>query len=223
MEKDNRKYRICFIDYMWYVAEIWHERERTNLNGRMLLFWCWLFVLLIPLGVPPILRLFGWMIGLAIVIPLCFLPDLFCKLRYTAGRREALREHYGKMKHPGRKARQNSSYRYRPDRGKCSADVPPRIYTLGMMKRQENKQRFYLWDYLWWMGEKLEQARRTGRVDGEMMLSIYIFALLIFPMMTVTIRLFRVCRHCCHVSFLALSHLPLCRSSAGFTNGEAKQ
>ena len=38
MEKDNRKYRICFIDYMWYVAEIWHERERTNLNGRMLLF-----------------------------------------------------------------------------------------------------------------------------------------------------------------------------------------
>ena len=103
MEKDNRKYRICFIDYMWYVAEIWHERERTNLNGRMLLFWCWLFVLLIPLGVPPILRLFGWMIGLAIVIPLCFLPDLFCKLRYTAGRREALRELYGKMKHPGRK------------------------------------------------------------------------------------------------------------------------
>ncbi|RGS57829.1 hypothetical protein, partial [Phocaeicola vulgatus] len=41
--------------------------------------------------------------SLAIVIPLCFLPDLFCKLRYTAGRREALREHYGKMKHPGRK------------------------------------------------------------------------------------------------------------------------
>ena len=38
MEKDNRKYRICFIDYMWYVAEIWHEREHTNLNGRMLLF-----------------------------------------------------------------------------------------------------------------------------------------------------------------------------------------
>lgn len=58
-----------------------------------------------------------------------------------------------------------------------------------MMKRQENKQRFYLWDYLWWMGEKWKQARRTGRVDGEMMLSIYIFALLIFPMMIVTIRL----------------------------------
>ena len=59
-----------------------------------------------------------------------------------------------------------------------------------MMKPQEHKRRFYLWDYLWWMGEKWKQARRTGRVDGEMMLSIYIFALLIFPMMTVTIRLF---------------------------------
>ena len=58
MDKDNRKYRICFIDYMWYVA---------------------------------------------IVMILCFLPDLFCQLRYTAGRREALREYYGKMKHPGRK------------------------------------------------------------------------------------------------------------------------
>ena len=45
-------------------------------------------------------------------------------------------------------------------------------------KRQENKQRFYLWDYLWWMGEKWKQARRTGRVDGEMMLSIYILSLI---------------------------------------------
>ena len=69
MEKDNRKYRICFIDYMWYVAEIWHEREHNNLNGKALLFLCWLFVILIPLGIPPVLRLFGWMIALAIVIP----------------------------------------------------------------------------------------------------------------------------------------------------------
>ena len=58
------------------------------------------------------------------------------------------------------------------------------------MKRQEHKRRFYFWDYLWWMGEKWKQARRTSKVDGEMMLSIYIFALSIFPMMTVTIRLF---------------------------------
>ncbi len=58
-----------------------------------------------------------------------------------------------------------------------------------MMKPQKHNRRFYFWDYLWWMGEKWKQARRTSRVDGEMMLSIYIFVLLIFLMMIVTIRL----------------------------------
>ena len=90
-------------DYMWYVAEIWHEREHTNLNGRMLLLFCWLFAILVPLGTPLMFRYFSWIVAFAIVMILCFLPDLFCQLRYTAGRREALREYYGKMKHPGRK------------------------------------------------------------------------------------------------------------------------
>lgn len=58
-----------------------------------------------------------------------------------------------------------------------------------MMKPQEHKRRFYFWDYLWWMGEKWKRARGTSRIDGEMMLSIYIFALSIFPIMIVTIRL----------------------------------
>ena len=103
MDKDNRKYRFCFIDYMWYVAEKWSEREHNNLNGRMLLFLCWLFAITIPLGIPLLFRLFSWIIAFAIVMILCFLPDLFCQLRYTAGRREALRKYYGKMKHSGRK------------------------------------------------------------------------------------------------------------------------
>lgn len=58
-----------------------------------------------------------------------------------------------------------------------------------MMKPQEHKRRFYFWDYLWWMGEKWKRARGTSKVDGEMLLSIYIFALSIFPMMIVTFRL----------------------------------
>ena len=103
MDKDNRKYRISFIDYIWYVAEIWYEREHTNLNGRMLLFFCWLLPILVPLGIPLLFHLFSWMIAFTVVMILCFLPNLFCQLRYTVGRREALREHYGKMKHPGRK------------------------------------------------------------------------------------------------------------------------
>ena len=95
MDKDNRKYRFCFIDYMWYVAEKWSEREHNNLNGRMLLFLCWLFAITIPLGIPLLFRLFSWIIAFAMVMILCFLPDLFCQLRYTAGRREALRKYYG--------------------------------------------------------------------------------------------------------------------------------
>ena len=76
MDKDNRKYRICFIDYMWYVAEIWHEREHTNLNGRMLLFFCWLFAILVPLGIPLMFRYFSWIVAFAVVMMLCFLPRI---------------------------------------------------------------------------------------------------------------------------------------------------
>lgn len=102
MENGNRKYRVCFIDYIWYVAEKWSEREHNNLNGGMLLFQCWLSVILIPVVIPLAFRYLGWAIAFAVVIPLCFLPSLFCKLRYTAGRRTALREHYRAMKHIGR-------------------------------------------------------------------------------------------------------------------------
>lgn len=103
MGKGNRKYRVCFIDYLWYVAEKWSEKEHNNLNGGMLLFQCWLFAILIPVVIPMAFRYLGWAIALAVVIPICFLPSLFCKLRYTAGRRTALREHYRDMKRPGRK------------------------------------------------------------------------------------------------------------------------
>ena len=67
MDKDNRKYRFCFIDYMWYVAEIWHEREHTNLNGRMLLLFCWLFAILVPLGTPLMFRYFSWIVAVAVI------------------------------------------------------------------------------------------------------------------------------------------------------------
>ena len=76
---------------------------RRGPGPRLLLLFCWLFAILVPLGTPLMFRYFSWIVAFAIVMILCFLPDLFCQLRYTAGRREALREYYGKMKHPGRK------------------------------------------------------------------------------------------------------------------------
>lgn len=101
MKSANYKFSPCFIDHIWYVAETWSAREHNNLNGAMLLFLGWLFAILIPGGL-----LIGYFFGRQYAfsaIALCFLPSLFCKFRYTAERREALTEHYGKLKHPGRK------------------------------------------------------------------------------------------------------------------------
>ena len=103
MGKNNRKYRFCFIDYMWYVAEKWSDREHSNLNGRMLLFLCWLFAITIPLGIPLMFRFFSWIVALVIVMLFCLLPSIFCKLRYTAGHRKVICEHYRNMKHIGRR------------------------------------------------------------------------------------------------------------------------
>lgn len=102
MVNGNRKYRVCFIDYIWYVAERFSEREHNNLNGGMLFFFCWLSVIALPCALL-IGCFFGWPGALAVGLILCFLPGLFCKLRYTAGRREALRDHYRSMKRPGRR------------------------------------------------------------------------------------------------------------------------
>lgn len=101
MGKDNCEYRFCLIDYMWYVAERFSEREHNNLDGGMLLFLCWLFVIVMPLGLT-----LGCLGGLEIAMSsliLVFLPSVFCRLRYTSARCEAIREHYRGMKHPGRR------------------------------------------------------------------------------------------------------------------------
>lgn len=101
MKSANYKFSPCFIDHIWYVAETWSAREHNNLNGAMLLFLGWLFAIVIPGGLLTG-YFFGWQYAFP-VIALCFLPSLFCKLRYTAERREALTKHCGKLKHPGRK------------------------------------------------------------------------------------------------------------------------
>ena len=101
MGKGNRKYRVCFIDYLWYVAERFSEREHNNLDGGMLLFLCWLFVIVLPLGLT-LGCLWGPTIAASSLI-LAFLPLVFCRLRYTPARCEVIREHYRGMKHPGRR------------------------------------------------------------------------------------------------------------------------
>ena len=57
------------------------------------------------------------------------------------------------------------------------------------MGKGKNKYRFYLWDYLWWLGEKWKQ-RRSERVDGSFLLYCYIMALIIMPLMFLSSWLF---------------------------------
>lgn len=60
------------------------------------------------------------------------------------------------------------------------------------MKPQERKQRFYLWDYLWWQGEmiRIHLCRPQTRMDGCMVLFGYIMALIIVPSLILSLRLF---------------------------------
>ena len=101
MERNRRKYQICFIDCMWYAAEKWSAREHNNLNGGMLLFLVWAFAILLPLGEPTAFHFLSRIAALTIMLALCLVPGLFCKFRYTVGRCEALQERYHDMKHPG--------------------------------------------------------------------------------------------------------------------------
>lgn len=50
------------------------------------------------------------------------------------------------------------------------------------MGNGKNKYRFYLWDYLWWLGEKWQQLRPVSRVNGSMVVFGYILALIIVPL-----------------------------------------
>lgn len=33
MKSATDRFKPCFTDYIWYVAETWSAREHTNLNG----------------------------------------------------------------------------------------------------------------------------------------------------------------------------------------------
>lgn len=48
------------------------------------------------------------------------------------------------------------------------------------MKRQEHKQRFYLWDYLWRTGERLHDYH--ARITSEDMVQMYLTFFVYFPL-----------------------------------------
>ncbi len=100
--KKQKKYRCCFLDRIWYAAESWSRNVHNNLSGSTLFFFCWLWIVVIPVYIPIALHYLHWLIAVIALPFVCLIPSLLCKLRYTPERRKAIALHYGKLRHPGR-------------------------------------------------------------------------------------------------------------------------
>lgn len=88
----------CYIfDYIWYIGEAL-KREGSPSSGDSLLLLTWLFAFLIPLIMPLMYQLLGNLMTVILGLAMIFLPILFCKLRYTKQRREAIFKHYSGIK-----------------------------------------------------------------------------------------------------------------------------
>lgn len=96
------KYRFCLLDRLWYAAEIWSGKAHNNLSGSSLFFQCWLWVVVLPVYVPLSLHYLGWIPAVVSLPFICLLPSLFCRLRYSPGRRRAIACHYLRLTHPVR-------------------------------------------------------------------------------------------------------------------------
>ncbi len=98
----ERKYRFCFLDRIWFAAESWSRKVHNNLSGSSLFFFCWLWIVAIPVFIPLALHYLHCLIAVITLPIVCLIPSLLCKLRYTPERRKAIARHYGKLRHPGR-------------------------------------------------------------------------------------------------------------------------
>ena len=102
MGNSERKYRFCVLDRIWYAAESWSRQVHNNLSGNSLFFFCWLWIVAIPVFIPLARHYFGRLIAIIVLPFVCLIPTLYCKLRYFPDRRKAIARHYGKLRHPGR-------------------------------------------------------------------------------------------------------------------------
>lgn len=92
-----------------------------------------------------------------------------------------------------------------------------------MMKRQDHKQRFYLWDYLWWQGEMIKKHYyRPGMwIDGSFVLMFYITALITVPLIFLCDRIFpdagflQLCLPFCIITVVAMIWILLIYSTRG--------
>lgn len=86
------------IDYIWFVGESFHRREKTPGDGAALIMWGWYLDVAIML-----LTLFHriaccWIFYPVIVPVLLAVPLLFCRFRYTAKRQDEIFARYSGRK-----------------------------------------------------------------------------------------------------------------------------
>lgn len=89
---------LKWIDYIWFVGESFHRREKSPGDGATLIMWCWYLDIAMIL-----LTLFhritgGWIFYPVIVPVLLAAPFLFCRFRYTAKRQDEIFTRYSGKK-----------------------------------------------------------------------------------------------------------------------------
>lgn len=95
------------LDYAWYVAERWGEITNNPKMSGSTLFWIfWLWIVMLPFAVPVLHhnlwhRNLSWPVVVVVGLGLFFVPDLFCRFRYTEQRREALGWKYRHIRNIG--------------------------------------------------------------------------------------------------------------------------
>ena len=90
--------RYYLFDYIWYIGEALRIKGGSPSSGSLTLSFVWWFGLIVPLQLPVMYRLIGNPAAIICGLALLFLPEIFCRLRYTEQRRKEIMEHYSGMK-----------------------------------------------------------------------------------------------------------------------------
>ena len=94
---------LKWIDYIWFVGEAFHRRERSPGDGGALLMVCWYMDAFLPLLTFSHRVVNGWWFYLVAAPVLLLAPFVFCRFRYTAKRRDEIWARYHGYKHMGKR------------------------------------------------------------------------------------------------------------------------
>lgn len=89
---------LKWIDYIWFVGESFHRREKSPGDGAALIMWCWYLDMAMILSTL-FHRIAGDLIFYLVIIPvLLAAPFLFCRFRYTAKRQDEIFARHSRKK-----------------------------------------------------------------------------------------------------------------------------